>query len=113
MMRSPMIDKRNAEVILAQLQELRLAQHDGRVAALGGDLDEALKQVFAAYSEILIDRLNRAPENHFRAFLNMLGAAPEPPRAARAAISFFLASGATGEVVVPARTQVAAQPQPG
>lgn len=113
MMRSPKVDKRDAAVILAQLQELRSAQDATRLGALGGDLDEALKQVFAAYSEILIDRLNRAPENHFRAFLNILGAAPEPPRAARAAISFFLAPGATGEVVVPARTQVAAQPQPG
>jgi hypothetical protein len=72
----------------------------GRSAALIG--------VFARLSEVVIERLNRVPEKNFLAFLSLLGAARQPPQAARVPLTFMLAPGATGDALVPAGTQAAA-----
>ena len=69
--------------------------------------------VFAHFAELIIDRINRAPQKKQLAFFDLLGAAPLPPQPARAALTFALAAGSTQAVLVPAGTRVAAPPPPG
>lgn len=77
---------------------------------------DAIVRVFARYCEILIERLNRVPEHHHLAFLNLLGASPLPAVPARAPLSFKPVGGPAanaGPVVVPQHTQVAAPAEGG
>jgi hypothetical protein len=68
----------------------------------------ALMSIFAHLAETIAVRLDRAPMKHFVAFLDALGVVPIPARAARAAVTFKLASGLTTAVTVPAGTRVTA-----
>jgi hypothetical protein len=77
------------------------------------DRSAALIGIFARFGEIVIERLNRVPEKNFLAFLDLLGAAREPPQPARVPLTFSLAGGAAGEALVPRGTQVAAPPAAG
>jgi predicted phage baseplate assembly protein len=77
----------------------------GRSAALIG--------IFARFSEIVIERLNRVPEKNFLAFLDLIGAARRPPQPARVPLTFVLSAGSAVDAQVPAGTQVAAPPPPG
>ncbi len=112
-MQPPRIDERDSRDLAAQLRTLMLhhapAAYDGSDAA---QVTDAMIQVFARFGEILIDRLNRVPEKNFLAFLQLLGLANRPPRAAHVPLTFYLAPGAA-TAVVPARTQVAAKQMPG
>jgi Baseplate J-like protein len=77
------------------------------------DAGAALIGIFARMAEQLIERLNRAPDKNFLAFLNMLGAQALPPQPARVPLTFQLAAGSTAAALVPARTQVGAAPATG
>jgi hypothetical protein len=76
------------------------------------DFDEALIQVFARFGEIVISRLNQAPDKNLLAFLDMVGVSPLPMQAAEAPLTFCLAAGADRSFV-PAGTQVAGPPPAG
>jgi hypothetical protein len=65
-------------------------------------------ELFGGMMEKLIDRLNRAPEKHFLAFLDMIGVEPLPPAPARVPLTFNIAAGTRGSAKVPAYTNVAA-----
>jgi hypothetical protein len=113
---APLIDTRNASDVAAQVRTLLQAyapeyQADapGTFAPLGG----ALIGIFARFSELIIQRLNRVPEKNFFAYLDLLGASQLPPQPARVALTFSLASGTIVAAVVPAGTQAAAPPGPG
>jgi hypothetical protein len=112
-MQPPKIDARSRQDLAAQLRQL-LAHHSPKLsyATGGAEMNEAMLQVFARFGEIVIDRLNKAPEKNFLAFLQLLGATNLPPRAARVPLTFYLANGAQA-AVVPERTQVAAGQLPG
>ncbi len=73
----------------------------------------ALIGVFARFSEVIIQRLNQAPQKNFLAFLDLLGAALLPPQPARAPLTFSLAAGSAVDGLVPAGTQAAAPPAEG
>ncbi|MFO1429726.1 MAG: putative baseplate assembly protein [Candidatus Competibacteraceae bacterium] len=73
----------------------------------------ALIRIFARFCEIVIEHLNKAPEKNFLAFLDLLGAALQPPQPARVPLSFSLAAGSAVDALVPEGTQVAAPPAPG
>lgn len=77
------------------------------------DQGDALIRIFAQLCELVIDRLNRAPEKNFRAFLNLIGARVHPPQPARVPLTFTLATGSPSTVIVPARTRVATLPLAG
>ncbi len=104
----PPIDRRTADDVYAQTAALAERLTAWRRLA-GGDPDAgaALLRVFARFAELVIRRLNRAPEKHFLAFLDLIGARLEPPQAARAPLTFYLAEGAAEDVLVPAGTPVA------
>jgi hypothetical protein len=116
MMPAPPLDRRRAEDVADQLRKLLghyLPGWTGRRADRTPDLGEAMVRIFARYAEIVIERLNRAPERNLLAFLDMIGVALLPPVPARVPLTFSLAPGSTADALVPAGTQVAALPLPG
>ena len=67
----------------------------------------ALLKIFSYMTENVVNRFNRVPHKNFVAFLDMLGVKllAQP---ARAPLSFTLAKGTEKEILIPARTQAAA-----
>ena len=72
----------------------------------------ALTGVFARYAELIIQRLNQVLDKNQLAFLDLLGAALQPPQPAEVPLSFALTAGAL-QARVPAGTQVAVPAGPG
>jgi hypothetical protein len=114
MIEMPKIDKRLAPEFARDVLRLLPAYVDNWPArGEEGEYAIALVNVFARYSEIIVNRLNRAPEKNFLAFLDLLGILPIPMQSARVPITFSLAPGSVDSVVVPQGTQVAAPPGKG
>lgn len=115
---APLIDPRTAADVAGQLQQLLRVyapdwnEVDPTTGAPAG-VSSALIGVAARLVEILIQRLNQVPQKNFLAFLNMLGAALQPPQPARAPVTFMLTKGSLVDALVPAGTQVAAPPGAG
>lgn len=108
-MQAPLIDKRSYADLVAQTTKLA-GQFSGWQPQPGGQPDPgtALIGVFGRFAELLIQRLNRAPDKNYLAFLNLIGASPLPPRAARVPLTFHLSTSSPVEAMVPAGTLAAA-----
>ncbi len=112
---SPKIDPRGEPDLVAQTEALARRFTAGlpdpwRPRADQPDAGRALARIFGRMTGQVIERLNRLPEKHFLAFLNLIGAEPLPPQPARAPLTFSLATGGTTDARVPARTPVSAPP---
>ena len=112
MIQAPNVDERTAREISADVREL-LSSVRWPEDEQKGAFDSALIHVFARFSELIIHRLNQAPEKNFLAFLDLLGVSQLPMQAARVPITFSIAAGSTSCVRVPAGTQIAAAPSEG
>lgn len=113
-MQTPKIDPRSRQDIAAQLKKLAQTLTEWRPNPNGpADAGEALIEIFARYSEIIIERINFLPENYFLAFLNLIGAKLSPPIPARVPLTFTLAANSSVDVLVPRGTQVSAPPVEG
>lgn len=114
MIEPPKIDERDSRDLVQQLRKL-LPRYVPvwSQSAQEMQLTEAMVHVFARYSEILIERMNRVPQKNFLAFLQTLGVSNLPPRPAQVPLTFYLAAGGVSSAFVPQRSQVAAQPLPG
>ncbi len=66
-----------------------------------------LIELFASMAEMLLYRVNRLPEQAYRAFLDLIGARLEPARPATADVTFYLAAGATSDIAIGEDTEVA------
>ncbi len=109
MMKAPKVDERTgAEVAQEIYARLRLDRL--REDKLKGRLDVALVNIFGRFSELVIERLNKAPEKKFLAFLDLMGVSPLPMEAADVPLTFFMTPTAGGPTVVRAGTQIAASP---
>ncbi len=111
---APLVDGRSAAEVAAQARRLLCSHLAGapyhwRSDDDGGEAARALTGVFGHFCGRLIDTLNRAPEFHRLAFLDLLGNEPTPPQPARAALSFALDATARDGVQVPAGTRVQAE----
>ena len=113
-MAPPKLDPRSFDEVVAQTEALTTAYTAGapggpwRPAGDGTlDLGGALIRLFGRMVDHLIRQLNQVPDKHQRAFTGLIGAAPIPPRAARAAVTFVLTPG-DGTSEVPAAAEVAA-----
>ncbi|HEV7810312.1 MAG TPA: hypothetical protein VGO64_06920, partial [Candidatus Limnocylindrales bacterium] len=71
---------------------------------------DALSAIAWRLAEIAIARVNGIPERNLLAFLELIGVRRLPPQAARTALSFALAPGASGRPLLPAGVQVAGSP---
>jgi hypothetical protein len=77
-------------------------------------LKDALAAIFARYCGILVQRLNRVPESHHQAFIDMLGVAPVPATPARVPLKFRAVRSAQNfAAVVGKSTQVSASGKDG
>jgi hypothetical protein len=108
----PPVDPRRAAEVVTQLRRLFAEQlpewpRPGQEAWPAGDPGAALAEIYAHLAELTIDRLNRAPDKHFLAFLEMIGVTLLPPVEARAPVQFFLAAGATADALVRRETPLA------
>ncbi len=112
-MRAPDIDKRSYDDIVAQTEVLaqRLSGWRPPRADERPDAGHALIRIFAGFAELVIERLNRAPDTNFLAFLNLIGASQVPPRPARVPLTFSLAAESPVDALVPAGTLAAAPAQ--
>lgn len=108
MSETPRIDPRTAPEIAGQLQYFLEKYTGGKQFDLKKGAGAALINIFARYAELIIERLNKAPEKNFLAFLDLLGVSPRPPQPARVPLTFTLAEGSAVDTIVPAGTQVAA-----
>lgn len=107
-MASPEIINKDFEVILKEIEgkapfytpEWKFDDKD--------DYGVALSKIFSYLTEIVIKRLNCAPQKHFLGFLETVGASLLPPQQARVPLTFVPAGGASGNILVPELTQAAA-----
>jgi hypothetical protein len=114
----PNIDDRSGEEVSRQTVELiKLYAPEWKefdpVTARPAGVSAALIGAFARFTEIIIQRLNQAPQKNFLAFLDMLGASLLPPQPARAPLTFSLAAGSAVDGLVPEGTPSAAPPVEG
>lgn len=113
-MDAPPIDKRNREAIIAETAALAQAYTGWKPPAEGQpDAGLALIHIFGRFAELIIERVNRAPENNLLAFLNLIGTEVLPPRPARVPLTFRLATNSPVDAASPATTQAAAPPLEG
>jgi hypothetical protein len=107
--KSPLIDPRDRDALAAQTTKLATRFSGWQPPPeRGSDPATALIGVFARFAELVVERINKAPDRGYLSFLNLIGTQPLPPQPARVPLSFLLAEGSTAEAVVPAGTQVAA-----
>lgn len=66
-----------------------------------------LIELFAWMTDMLLYRVNQVPDKLYINFLDLIGVRLEPPRAARAAVTFYLSAAQPSEVTIPADTEVA------
>ncbi len=68
-----------------------------------------LIELFAWMTDMLLYRVNQVPDKVYLTLLNLIGVQLGQPRAARAAVTFYLSLSAThlGEITIPADTEVA------
>ena len=112
-MSAPLVDQRSFSDLVAATEQLLNVYTGWSPGLTGPDPGQALVGIFARFAGIAIDRLNRAPDKNFIAFLNLLGMERLPPQPARVPLTFQLAPGAKADALVPAGTSVAATPAAG
>jgi predicted phage baseplate assembly protein len=66
-----------------------------------------LIELFAWMTDMLLYRVNQVPEKNYIKFLELIGVRLDPPRAARAPVTFYLSAAQPADVVIPAETEVA------
>jgi predicted phage baseplate assembly protein len=67
----------------------------------------ALIELFAWMTDMLLYRVNQTPDKMYVTFLDLIGAKLEPPRAARAPVTFYLSAPQPSEVTIAEGTEVA------
>jgi Baseplate J-like protein len=110
---APRLDPRTAAAIRDQVTSDLATNLGGAWVPAGDQASAALISIIARFGEIVIERLNQAPDKNFLAFLDLLGTTPLPPEPARVPLTFTVAAGSTTDAVVPAGTQAAAPPGEG
>src|SRR5436853_7015204 len=67
----------------------------------------ALIELFAWMTDMLLYRVIQVPDKMYITFLELIGVQLNPPRAARAPITFYLSAPQLIDVTIPAETEVA------
>jgi predicted phage baseplate assembly protein len=112
-MQPPPIDTRSYADLVAETEQLAQQLSGWRPAPDGQpDPGAAIIRIFGRFVELVVQRINRAPERNELAFLNLIGTSPLPPRPARVPLTFSLASGSPVDAAVPAGTLAGAPPVP-
>jgi len=113
-MPAPPIDKRSYQDLVAETERLAQRLSDWRPRPDGRpDAGSALIRIFGRFAELVVERLNRAPDKNYLAFLNLIGTSLLPPQPARVPLTFSPAANSPVDAVVPAGTRAAAPPLDG
>ncbi len=67
----------------------------------------ALIELFAWMTDLLLYRVNQVPDRMYIKFLELIGIRLEPPRAARAPVTFYLSAAQPNDISIPEGTEVA------
>jgi predicted phage baseplate assembly protein len=67
----------------------------------------ALIELFAWMTDLLLYRVNQVPDRMYVKFLELIGVRLEPPRSARAPVTFYLSTALPDDVSIPEGTEVA------
>ena len=102
----PQIDSRTSADIAEQTRQLLCKFLGWDSKADGGEAGKALTAIFSHLCSLVVDRINRAPEKNFLAFLDLLGNTLTPATSARVPLSFTLASSAAEGLLVPYGTKL-------
>ena len=105
---APKIDDRTFKDILKKAKAIAPFYTPEWDAENENDAGCALVKLFSHMLEAVITRLNKVPRRNFVAFLDMLGIKLLPAQAAKVPLTFKLAQGTEKEILIPARTQAAA-----
>lgn len=116
--KAPLIDSRSTADIAEQIRRLlciylRNSPYNWKPEDNGGEIGRALTEICAHYCGLVVDRINRAPENNLLAFLDLLGNTLVPPVPAQVPVTFFLDTRATEGINIPAGTRMLAEPGKG
>ena len=104
---TPVLDRRDAAGVLTELLARRPA-YLPEWLPMPGQGGWALLHILARYAEVIVDRLNQAPDKNMLAFLDMLGISLIPAHPARAPVVFEPLPNA-GNGRIPAGTRLGAQ----
>jgi hypothetical protein len=105
---APPLCKSSGEEVVAFLQS-ELEQEGWQAQPGTPGVGAGMTRLFGRLADLVITRLNQAPENHFRAFLETAGVDLLPPQPAKCEITFYPAKDAPSPLRVPGGTQVAAK----
>ena len=72
----------------------------------------ALIELFAWMTDLLLYRVNQVPDKLYVKFLELIGVRLEPPRAARAPVTFYLSAAQPTDVSIAEGTEVDRVPLP-
>lgn len=108
-MKNPQILPETSEELLRLVQNLAPLYTPEWKLPDGKSADWAIIKIFAKIMADVRQRLNRVPEQHFLAFLDLLGIHLKPAQPARVPVTFYLARGQSDRVFIPAATQAAAE----
>jgi predicted phage baseplate assembly protein len=104
---TPQLDDRRFQDIVDQAKSL-IPQYcpewtDHNVS----DPGVALIELFAWMTDMLLYRVNQVPDKMYTTFLELIGVRLDPPRAARAPVTFYLSAAQSGDVIIPEDTEIA------
>jgi predicted phage baseplate assembly protein len=104
---TPMLDDRRFQDLVDQAKRM-IPQYcpewtDHNVSDPGVTLIE----LFAWMTDLLLYRVNQVPDKVYLHFLELIGVRLEPPRAARAPVTFYLSVAQPNQVTIPRETEVA------
>jgi predicted phage baseplate assembly protein len=104
---TPQLDDRRFQDIVDQAKSL-IPQYcpewtDHNVS----DPGVALIELFAWMTDMLLYRVNQVPDKMYTTFLELIGVRLDPPRAARAPVTFYLSAAQSADVVIPEDTEIA------
>ena len=110
----PLIDKRPPGIIAEQTRRLLYRylkdKYQWQPDSDGGEVGRALTEIFAHYCGLIVDRINRAPEKNFLAFLDLLGNSLIQPTPAEVPVTFFMDPRATEGFNIAAGARLLADP---
>lgn len=104
----PKIDERRFSDLLNILKEMVPHYTPEWRASDDKDAGVALLKIFSHIAETVIHRFNQVPHKNLVAFLDMMGIKLLPAQPSRVPLTFKLAKGTDKEILIPAKTQAAA-----
>jgi len=104
----PKIDKREYEDLLREIKSLA-PFYTPEWKASEKDSGTTLAKIFTHMLEAIIHRLNKVPKKNFIAFLDTVGIKLLQSQSAKAPVTFFLTERVSGHVLIPKRSQIAAE----